>query len=186
MPPDDVPAPWAAFLDEADRALSGPVDLHCLGGFVVSVCFGLTRPTADLDVLAMTPPERLHELLAVAGKGSVLARRYRLYIDHVTVATVPDGYGSRLRPIFPGRFDRLRFFVLDPYDLALAKLERNNEVDRDDLRLLATAVPLDADVLRERYRRELRPLLGNPVREDLTLDLWLEIIEEARSRTQTS
>jgi hypothetical protein len=62
----------------------------------------------------------------------------------------------------------------------LAKLERNHEVDRDDVRFLAAAVPLDVNVLRERYASELRPLLGNPGREDLTLDLWTEIIQESR------
>lgn len=29
-------------------------------------------------------------------------------------------------------------------------------------------------------RKELRPLLGNPEREDLTLRLWIEAIEEER------
>jgi hypothetical protein len=53
-------------------------------------------------------------------------------------------------------------------------------VDRDDVRFLAAAVPLDVNVLRERYASELRPLLGNPGREDLTLNLWTEIIQESR------
>jgi hypothetical protein len=35
-------------------------------------------------------------------------------------------------------------------------------------------------VLRERYREELRFQLGRPEREDLTLDLWIEIIQELR------
>jgi hypothetical protein len=34
--------------------------------------------------------------------------------------------------------------------------------------------------LKERYRNELRPNLGNPYREDLTLQLWLDAIEEER------
>jgi len=41
-------------------------------------------------------------------------------------------------------------------------------------------VPLDVTVLRQRYQEELRPYLGNPAREDLTLDLWVEAIEERR------
>jgi hypothetical protein len=183
MRPDRIPSPWAEFFDEIDRALSGSVELRCCGGFGVSVCFGLARPTADIDVLSVAPDDRLREVLAIAGKGSPLARQYRLYVDHVTIATVPDDYESRLQEIHPHRFKNLQLFVLDPYDLLLAKLERNHEVDRDDVRLLSTAVPLDADVMRERYRRELRPLLGNPAREDLTLRLWLEIIEEAKSTT---
>lgn len=65
--------------------------------------------------------------------------------------------------------------------LVLATLERNQDVDRDDLRYLATAVPLDISTPRERHGRELRPLPGNPAREDLTLDLWAEIIKEVRT-----
>jgi hypothetical protein len=38
------------------------------------------------------------------------------------------------------------------------------------------------DVLKERYQKELRWQLGNPEREDLTLRLWIEAIEEERSR----
>ena len=101
-------------------------------------------------------------------------------MNPVTVATVPESYEARLQPLFPNRFTHLRLFALDPYDLVLAKLERNSEVDRDDVRLLARAVPLEVNVLRRRYLQELRPLLGTAAREDLTLDLWAEMIAEAR------
>jgi hypothetical protein len=80
--------------------------------------------------------------------------------------------------MFPGRFKHLRLMALDPYDLALSKLERNSERDRDDVKHLAQTVPLNLEVLRKRYRRELRPYLGNPEREDLTLKLWIETISE--------
>ncbi|HKR15613.1 MAG TPA: hypothetical protein VJT15_26330 [Pyrinomonadaceae bacterium] len=41
-------------------------------------------------------------------------------------------------------------------------------------------VPLDLAVLQERYKDELRPDFGNPQREDLTLKLWIDAIEEER------
>ena len=44
------------------------------------------------------------------------------------------------------------------------------------------AVPLDLDVLKERYQKELRWQMGNPQREDLTARLWIEVIEEERGR----
>jgi DNA-binding NtrC family response regulator len=43
----------------------------------------------------------------------------------VTVASVPESYEDRLREIFPGLFQRLRLFVLDPYDLVLSKWPGN-------------------------------------------------------------
>ena len=45
---------------------------------------------------------------------------------------------------------------------------------------LARTVPLDLEVLRDRYQKELRWQLGNPEREDLTLRLWIEAFEEER------
>jgi hypothetical protein len=71
--------------------------------------------------------------------------------------------------------------ALDPYDLALTKLERNIERDRSDVRYLARTVPFDLNTLRERYTTELRSYLAHPAREDLTLQFWIEDIEEDRA-----
>jgi hypothetical protein len=68
------------------------------------------------------------------------------------------------------------------YDLALSKLERNIQRDRDHVKYLARTVPLDLEVLTKRYQKELRWQLGNPEREDLTLKLWIEAIEEEEKR----
>jgi hypothetical protein len=68
----------------------------------------------------------------------------------LAVAHVPEHYEDRLTEIFPGAFQHLQLFALDPYDLALSKLERNIQRDRDDVRHLAKAVPLDLEVLRDR------------------------------------
>ena len=35
-------------------------------------------------------------------------------------------------------------------------------------------------MLRERYRREMRDYVGMPEREDLTLELWIDIIHEVQ------
>lgn len=54
--PSEIPQPWKAFLEELDEAVAddsafagAAADLHCTGGFVVSVLFGLPRSTNDLD-----------------------------------------------------------------------------------------------------------------------------------------
>lgn len=87
---------------------------------------------------------------------------------------------SGLAEMFAKPFSHLRLFALDPYDLALSKIERNTQRDRDDVKHLARIVPLDLDVLKEQYENELRPDLGNAEREDLTLKLWIEAIQEER------
>ena len=176
----DLPAPWRGFLDDLDARLATPARFHCLGGFVVSVCYGLPRTTADLDVLAMVPDDALRGVAALAGKSSPLHLAHGVHLDVVSVATVPDQYEARLREVFGGRWGRLQLFALDPYDVALAKLERNLQRDRDDVAYLADAVPFDLEELRRRYVDELRPYVGRPDREDLTLALWIELVEERR------
>jgi hypothetical protein len=79
-----------------------------------------------------------------------------------------------LTEMYPRAFRRLRLFALDPYDLALSKLERNIERDRADVRFLARTVPFDLEILRERYRKELRWQLGNPESEDPRKFGWLQ------------
>jgi hypothetical protein len=49
------------------------------------------------------------------------------------------------------------------------------------VRYLARTVPFDLNILCERYTTELRPYLGQPTREDLTLQFWIEDIEEDRA-----
>lgn len=178
MPPELVPEPWRSFLVEMDGLAREEIEMHCLGGFVVTVLYGLARPTADVDVLVISPRAEAKHLIEVAGKRSLLHRKHGVYLDLVTVVTVPAHYDQRLTEMFPGAFKHLRLFSLDPYDVALSKLERNLQRDRDDVKHLARTVPLELGVLRDRYMKELRPYLAIPEREDLTIRLWIEAITE--------
>ncbi len=174
--------PWLGFVKELDALLDHEVQLHCCGGFVVTTQHGLARSTADLDVLSVVPREDLRTLAEAARQGSALHKKHGVYLDVVTVATYPDEYESRLIEMQPGLLRHLRLFALEPHDLALTKLTRNADRDRADVTFLATVAPLDAALLRERYEREMRPYLSRPEREDLTLELWIEIIAEAQQR----
>ena len=182
MPSEQIPEPWASFLSQVDDHLSEEVELHCFGGFVITMLYGLARSTVDVDALPAVKRSAWRRLANLAGKGSELHRRYGLYLDFVTIATVPEDYDQRLTEMFPGAFRRLRLLAFDPYDLALAKLERNIQRDRDDVKHLARTIPFDLEAFKDRYLKELRPLLGNPDREDLTMRLWIEAIEEDRRR----
>lgn len=183
MPSDDgLREPWSSFLNDLDRQLTQSTEIHCLGGFVVSELYGLQRPTADVDILETTKGTDPATLVRLAGQGSELHKRHKVYLDVVAVATVPEHYESRLSDLFPGRFRNLRLRAFERHDLVLAKLERNIDRDREDLRRLVLGPGLDPEVLRERYATELRPWLGRPDREDLTLRLWLEIIMEMQAQ----
>ena len=173
--PRDLPNPWRAFLVDVDRQLPRPIAIHCLGGFVAALYYDLPRPTNDLDYVEVVPHDAMATLQAVAGVESPLARKHRVHFQHVGVASLPDSYEDRLTELFPQRFQHLRLFALDPHDLALAKLTRNSPIDREDVARLAQAVPLDARLLRARYRRELRPIIiGDPERHDRTLEMWIQ------------
>jgi hypothetical protein len=169
--------PWRSFLRDLDAALKGSLELRCLGGFVVAQHYGIGRETADIDFLAATAQSPEDDVEALAGLGSVLHRRYRLYVQRVTVATPPAGYADRLVRMFPSApWKRLRLFALEATDLALTKLERNAERDREDVLRLAQAGRLDPQTLRDRYVKELRPyLLSRLSWHDKTLDLWTEM-----------
>jgi hypothetical protein len=185
MPSTQLSKPWKPFLSEIDAAVNQTIHFECLGGFVVTTLYGLERPTADVDVLSIVPGDQRDFIVKLAGQGSPLHKKHGVYLEVVTVAAVPEGYEQReqrLTLMFEGVFQHLRLFALDPYDLALSKLERNIQRDRDDVKHLARTVPFDLGILKRRYEKELRPNLGNPQREDLTLNLWIEAIEEERAQ----
>jgi hypothetical protein len=181
-PAEKILEPWFSFLNALDAAATGPVRMDCLGGFVITLVYGFPRPTGDLDVLEIAPNDIGLHLLELGMRGGPLHKKYKIYLDRVGLAHVPEGYEDRMTEIYAGVFKQLRLFALDPYDLALSKLERNIQRDRDDVRHLARTVPFDLDILRRRYRDELRWQLGNPERDDLTLRLWIDAIEEERAK----
>jgi hypothetical protein len=108
-----------------------------------------------------------------------------VYLQHVTVLSAyPDAYENRLAELFVGRYRHLRLWALEAHDLALTKLERNWDRDRSDLTLMARAGLLDAEILKQRYYREMRPYLIDTSRHDLTVKLWVEIIDDVSRKTQ--
>ena len=130
----------------------------------------------DVDYLSVVPVGEATNLESLAGMGSTLHNKHGVYLQHVGIVTVPDSFEDRLTPMFPSAYRRLRLLGLDAYDLALSKLERNSARDREDVKFLARAVPLDLTVLEDRYRLELRPYLAVPERHDLTIRLWMEML----------
>lgn len=180
MAGSELREPWSSFLKELDQWAMEETRLDCMGGFVVTLQYGFSRETSDLDVLLIAPWEQGRPLLELGAQGGSLHKKYKVYLDYVGVAKVPENYEERLTEMFAGEFRHLRICALDPYDLALSKLERNIQRDRDDVKHLARAIPLEPEILKERYDKKLRWQFGNPEREDLTLKLWIEMIEEDR------
>src|SRR5882757_3140219 len=97
--PLELPPPWRGFLTDLDEKTPSDVALHCLGGFVVTACYGLPRPTGDLDVLLVLPSNSQATLVTLACKNSELHKKHGTYLDVVNVATYPENYDQRLAEI---------------------------------------------------------------------------------------
>jgi hypothetical protein len=74
-----------------DRELTQDTELQCMGGFVLAEYYGLVRATADVDVLESAGTDKA-TIALLAGRGSPLHKRHRVYIDIVTVGDLPDDY----------------------------------------------------------------------------------------------
>lgn len=159
-PKSGLPSPWAEFFAGLDRLLTEEIRLHCIGGFVVSIYYGLARPTADVDYFSVQPHHCANHLDALAGAGSALAQKHKVHLQHVTVNNMPEDYADRIVEMYAGCFKKLRLFAPEAYDLILSKMERNSPKDRDDVEYLAKTLHLDPKVLEERYKKELRPYLA--------------------------
>ena len=158
--PQPLLDPWQSFFAEIDAALNQEVTFHCLGGFVAKVLYDLPRETSDVDILPIASNKEINSVISTAVAGSSLHKKYGIYLQ-----VVGD----------------LRLLALDPYDLALSKIERNSQRDRDDVKHLARVVPFDLETLKKRFQDEVRPSLAVPEREELTLQLWIDAIKEERS-----
>jgi hypothetical protein len=179
---DALPAPWDAFLTEIDASLQRAIELHCLGGFVLHARFDLPRPTYDVDFIVAIPNDAPLQLVALAGKGTPLAKKHNLYLDKVNLGFYPDDYEDRLTDLATPQFHSLKLRAMEPHDLVLAKLNRNSPKDQYDVRFLAEKGQLEASVLEARYREHLRPYLLTTERHDLTLSIWMETIREVEQQ----
>ena len=176
MPTKDLEDSWLGFLTELDSQLSTPTTLICMGGFVMTHCYGSPRQTVDLDTCDLAPSTQHKEIERLSCEGSQLYRKYRLYIQRVTVATIPCDHLDRVIQIDTPTLKKLTLCALEAHDLALSKLERSQDRDLNDVQHLAAQGHINAKTLIERYHEEHRLyLLGDLHRYDRTLNLWLNL-----------
>src|ERR1700756_4693198 len=70
---DSLQSPWKEFLSELESMLPEPLDLHCIGGFVICYFYGLPRPTGDIDYYSAVPANL--NLIEMAGGGFPLPQK---------------------------------------------------------------------------------------------------------------
>lgn len=181
------PSPWKEFLLELDEQVNEDCRLPVFGGFAVTMAYGLSRATSDIDVLDIAPNHLVRTLTELGGKASHLASKYKVYLDIVGIANPPYEYESRLRPIYGGAFKHLHLLVMDPYDLALTKLKRDSDKDFQDVLQLAQKIPFDLALFERRYREELREnTTGRAEDNDAVFYRWKAAILEDRARLNSA
>jgi len=167
--------PWLTFLRDVDNTLEADVEIHCVGGFALTVLVDRARPTGDVDIINVLPPQAEEELLEIAGQDSPLAAKHRLHVQAVRVTDPPSDYEDRLIDVTPADFQKLNVKILDPYDLVLTKAQRNHPKDRHDAGALIEGCRLDKQTLRKRFENEVKPFLAVASEKTaLTVELWLE------------
>jgi hypothetical protein len=169
MPDPVLPPPWPEFLSDVDQSLPTAVELHCVGGFVLTALYGIPRTTADLDYIYVVPYEAALDLERIAGRDSDLTKKHKVYLQSVGIAGYPDAYESRLTTL-PLGLKNLTLRGFDPYDLLLSKLTRNSPKDMEDVKALAPKLNLKFEVLVERFQTEMH-WVPNRDRHQQTLEV---------------
>lgn len=78
-PNEAIPEPWRSFLGELDRIATSTVRLDCIGGFVVTMLYGLSRPTGDVDVLEIAPRSAADALTGRTARRTIIPEIWRLF-----------------------------------------------------------------------------------------------------------
>ncbi len=53
--PKRISGPWRVFLRAVDDALARTVEIHCIGGFALTLLIDRARPTGDVDFIRVVP-----------------------------------------------------------------------------------------------------------------------------------
>lgn len=120
-----------AFLHELGNRYPKKATLVLLGGSALCL-LGSSRPTLDIDYVG----HDLHKT-ELQQMIDLVAQEMRIEIEPVPIdefVPVPADAQSRWLPV--GQFGLIDVFIMDPYTIALSKLDRGFETDIDDILFL--------------------------------------------------
>ena len=143
------------FLKCLDAQLSEPKDLILIGGAAASLAYGVNRVTDDIDTIQNI--SELEQALHRAREQTGL----EIPLQEVGVWDGPYDFEDRLESLDLG-FRNLRIIVPERHDLALMKVVRGQENDRDVISQMAETVGLDETILVDRFRNEMSHVIGDP------------------------
>ncbi|MCB0183193.1 MAG: hypothetical protein KDE31_02955 [Caldilineaceae bacterium] len=120
-----------ALLTEVGRRYQQPATLLLLGGGALRL-LGSSRPTLDLDYVG-------HDLHKTALQQVVeqVAQEMQLEVEAVPIEEfVPLPDDAQERRLVVGQFGTIDVNILDPYTIALSKIDRGFETDLEDILFL--------------------------------------------------
>jgi hypothetical protein len=154
--------PFDAFFQDIDRAWpvggAGRIQLRLIGSTALMLQTDYHRGTNDSDVFETTnlARETRERLLALAGNGTPLHRRHRMYLDIVRngVPFLPGG--PRWHPLLGLNASlhelEIEIEVLDVVDVVVTKLKRFHANDQSDVQAMIDRNLVPHDALIARFR----------------------------------
>ena len=106
----------------------------------------------EADLAPRTHPERWDDLDGALGEGSPFHETFGYYAQGVeeTTATLPDGWRTRLIPVYGPATRGASGWALEPHDLAASKYAAGREKDREFLRIAIAHRLLDRETTLQR------------------------------------
>lgn len=154
---------------------------HIAGGMAVNYYAG-SRMSDDADIewshRVILPPEQQHFLTEDPN-------------GYPVMVTIDAGFSNLIGLFHPDwkedampimEFPNLLVKIISPLDLIVSKIGQFVEHDRDDIRDIATAVPINREALKQRALEALNFYVGNLDHVGHSVHLALDIVDEANSR----
>jgi len=118
--------------------------LFLVGGGALAL-LGSPRMTVDIDFVGDDiSPSELHKVIMQ------VAKEQNIYMEPVPIERfIPLPDGSEGRAIRIGQFGNLEVFIVDPYSIAISKLDRGFDTDFDDLVFLVQQNLVDVNLLEQ-------------------------------------
>jgi Nucleotidyltransferase of unknown function (DUF6036) len=133
-----------SFLEELGRRYSEPATLFLLGGSALCL-LGSTRPTLDIDYVGDDLKQDNFQQVIEQVANDLQIEVEAVPIEHFV--PIPDG--STERQIFFESFGSVDVFILDPYVIALSKIDRGFDTDIEDVVFLIQQDFVSIDRLEE-------------------------------------
>ncbi|MBL8635569.1 MAG: hypothetical protein JNM40_20250 [Myxococcales bacterium] len=170
-----TPEPFRSFFQDIDRrwesAREEKLRLRVIGSAALMLQTDYVRGTKDSDILETTELAAVdkNRLLELAGAGSRVAQRHRMYLEIVSsgLPFLPLSPHWHPLPELNPLLKHLTIEVLDVVDVVVSKLKRFSASDLDDVRAMTEKGLVEHRRLIERFQSAVDVYGGDARADDL-------------------